>query len=125
MHTDTQTPAANPSAPVDVVELRRQLGDDDELIAETIQIFLEDYPLQLQHVAAAVATSDAQALRRSAHALRGAASNLWAVHVVEIARRLERQGESGALGGAEELVARLEGEMARLAAALTDVASGR
>ena len=80
---------------LDINDMRRRLGDDDALIADLIGLFVEDYPAQLAAIEAAVTTRQLDALRREAHGLKGAASNLSAGGVIEAAAALERMAERG------------------------------
>ena len=121
MQMDAQSPTGETVPPFDASELRRQLGDDDELMAETVQIFLEDCPAQLAAIETAVAGRDGVAIQRAAHSLRGAASNLWASGVVETARTLEHKAKAGDLDGIDEGTERVRSELQRLVSALTDL----
>lgn len=66
-----------------------RLDGDEELWQEIRVIWLEDAPQMLETVRAACHARDADAVKRSAHALKGASSNVGAVRVAEAARFLE------------------------------------
>jgi two-component system, sensor histidine kinase and response regulator len=108
------------SAPIAVDEMRRRLGDDDELIAEVAGMFLADCPLQLAQIEAAVTARDREGLRTAAHAFRGAAGNLSATPVTDGARALEQMAERGPIDpvAADQAWAHLEMESRRLVAML-------
>jgi signal transduction histidine kinase/DNA-binding response OmpR family regulator len=102
------------AATFDLEELRRRTGDDDALTGEVIRLFMEDCPLRMDAIRAALAKRRAEDLRTSAHALKGAASYVSAKHVVEAAAELERMGQDGRLEDAASTFARLEREISRL-----------
>jgi two-component system sensor histidine kinase/response regulator len=84
-----------------------RVGDDEELLAELVKIFLDDYPNSLTAIDEAVARQDPPLLERAAHTLKGAVANFGADAVVREAYELERQGRSGDLSHANENLHRL------------------
>jgi HPt (histidine-containing phosphotransfer) domain-containing protein len=116
-HADRRAAAA---PPINVDELRRRLGGDEELMTEVTEMFLADCPARLADIKAAVASGNPGAIRTAAHALKGAAGNLSAIPVAECAGALERMAADGAVDpiAADAAHARLEAESARLVAAL-------
>jgi two-component system sensor histidine kinase/response regulator len=107
------------SEPLAVEEMRRRLGSN-ELIAEVTETFLDDCPVSLARIKAAVAARDAGGIRTAAHALKGSAGNLSATPVAECAGALESMAADGAFDpiAADAMFARLEMECTRLLAAL-------
>lgn len=93
---------------------RAALGDDDELLAEMAELYLSDLPGLLDQVEAAIESRDGDAIRRSAHQLKGASSNFHARSTVEAAYRVERMGRDGDLEGVESAFAALRSEIDRL-----------
>ena len=75
--------------PLDVTAMRRQLGDDDELISDVIALFLSDYPGRLQALKEALDARDVGDVRTAAHTLKGSASTFSASRVVSTAAALE------------------------------------
>lgn len=69
-----------------------QIGDEPELLAQLIEVFLEQLPSLLPPITEAVRQRDGKAIRQSAHALCSSASVLAAVPAKEAARRLELMG---------------------------------
>ena len=112
------------AAPFNVDEMRRQLGDDDALIGEVVQLFLDDCPSRMAALTAAMDKRDALMVRRAAHAIKGGASNFFAAGVVEAAAALEMKAAGGDLTGADELATRLSTEMHRLVTAMTELRPG-
>jgi len=84
-------PAPKPLADVKLDEraLRERLGGDDQLFNEVIQTFLEECPVQLAQIHAAMAKGDTDGVRAVAHALKGAAGNLSAPALFAAAGALE------------------------------------
>jgi signal transduction histidine kinase/ligand-binding sensor domain-containing protein/CheY-like chemotaxis protein/HPt (histidine-containing phosphotransfer) domain-containing protein len=94
------------------------LIDDEELLRELVQIFLEDYPQQLKLIRHAVQTGDAAELQRAAHTLKGSAANFAAANVAAQARYLEDMGRDGNMDSTAKVLSRLEKELTHLHAAL-------
>jgi PAS domain S-box-containing protein len=117
--------AAVPVAPVaagrpafDERFIRARLGDNAQLFAKLVRLFLGDSPARMRAMRRAINTGDGEALREAAHALKGAAANFAAAPVVEAARRLELQGKNGDLHESVATYAVLTREMPRLRRAL-------
>jgi two-component system sensor histidine kinase/response regulator len=96
--------------PVDRRLLLERLGDDEALLADVVQVFLDDCPKRLEAIKNAVDARDPEAIRTSAHALKGAAGNLSAAGLCEAARILERIGAEGRLNAADAGWRRLSSE---------------
>ena len=87
--------------PIDRPALLDRLGGDEALLTEVSRIFLEDCPGRLADIRSAVEARDANRVRTSAHALKGAAANLSARRLFEAASTLERLGVESRLDAAE------------------------
>jgi signal transduction histidine kinase/FixJ family two-component response regulator len=119
---DGQAVAETSAAAADVIDidaLVARLGGDEDLTADVVRVFLDDCPARLAAIHAAVSSRDAEAVRMSAHAFKGAAGNLGASAVVDAARALERAGADRALDGIGEMWTRLEREASLVVARLT------
>ena len=75
-----------------------RVGGDRELLAEISRLFIDDAPGHLERIRRALDASDGEALRRAAHALKGAAANFDAEGVVAAARALEEMGRAAQFG---------------------------
>ena len=106
---------------LDVAQLRDRLGDDDELVADVIRLYLDDYPQRLDAMAGAIRASDFVRLRAEAHTLKGSASSLAGVRVAEAARALEEIAKTGDIAAAGQRLASLVSEAEQLAAALREL----
>ena len=89
-------------------------GQDEALVSEIIQTFLEEAPQQLGEIDRALADGDAQRLQRAAHKFKGSAMLFSARSTVEAARELEERCRASDLIGAREVHRRLHEDTARL-----------
>jgi PAS domain S-box-containing protein len=94
-----EAPAA-PKAPggeLDFDSAVTRVGGDMDLFREIAEVFLGDCPNQLARIASAIENGDADALRSSAHSLKGAVGNFGADAAWETALQLEEIGKEGRL----------------------------
>jgi CheY-like chemotaxis protein/HPt (histidine-containing phosphotransfer) domain-containing protein len=99
--------------PVDVESLLTLLEGDRELVGELFTLFVADAPLRLEELRAALSSSDVLALGDSAHALKGAAGNLYATEVERAAAEVERCAHQGDLARAAAAVAAVAARLER------------
>lgn len=96
-------------------ELRSLQGEDEpDIVAEVVELFLEDSPRRVAAIRAAAAARDPRQLGREAHGLKGSSANVGAVHLRSLCERLERLGKSGATEGADALATAVEAEFQRV-----------
>jgi PAS domain S-box-containing protein len=114
--------ATPPSDPADIYlsAMRRIVGDDEKLLREVIQVFLEDSPGKLSTLELALANRDAHALAVAAHAVKGSAAALGARHAVDAAARLEELARAANLAEADIAAAQVKEEIGRVSKALSD-----
>ncbi len=98
----------------------RLMGDDD-LVAEITAGFLDDVPLKLAAMAAAVRGVDPAEAGRQAHALKGACANVGAVAMSALAGEVEAAGIAGRIEKVAALVPELEAAFATLAPRMKEV----
>jgi two-component system sensor histidine kinase/response regulator len=91
-----------------------RMGGDRALLSEVIQVFLEDCPIRVAAIRAAIDVRDADGLCREAHALKGAAGNLSAVSLFETAEILEQLGRVHRFDAADAACRRLADEAAHV-----------
>lgn len=91
-----------------------RVGGDAELLQEMAQLFLEEYPVQLDAVRSAVQQRDAHALERSAHSLKGSVGNFGAVAAHEAALTLEMIARRGQLDSVDSAFGALESALRAL-----------
>jgi len=103
---------------LDLEELRQRLDNDEELVAEIVELFLDDTPRQIAALEDALARGDGEVVRERAHTLKGAAANMGAAELRETAGRMEEAARNGRLAEATELADRIHRDFARLREAL-------
>jgi signal transduction histidine kinase/DNA-binding response OmpR family regulator len=103
---------------VDVNQLLDRIDDDRAFLAELVEIFRRDYPVNLDAVQAAIDNQNAAALQRSAHALKGALGNLSALGASSLAAELESMGRSLDIADARPTFDRLVAELPNVIRAL-------
>lgn len=75
--------------------LRELAGaDEPELLAELIDIYLEDAPQRLAEMARGVQLGDWKLLERAAHTLKSASANIGALQLSGICKELELRARS-------------------------------
>jgi len=97
-------------------------GGDRELLAELLGIFAADGAGHLRALHEAMAASDAAALMRTAHTLKGSLLVLGAGTAAALAGELEALGRDGRLEGAPAVLAALEPELQRVLRATAEAA---
>ena len=65
------------------------------MLQHLLDLFRTDTPLQLERLRAALREGDSQGLAHAAHALKGSAANLGAIHLAALCKEVEDHGESG------------------------------
>ncbi len=90
----------------------QQPGEMD-IIAELSDLFIEDAEIRLAAFKQAAAASDAETIKRHAHALKGASGNIGARKIMVLSERLE--GNSADAANVRLIVAELESELEKVA----------
>src|SRR5438093_8007152 len=107
-----RTPMSHVREPVlDREGLLDRVDGDRSLLLDMIQIFTEQVPGLTGALRQAVAGGDAQALRRTAHTVKGVTAELAAPNARRLAMTLEDLGVSGQLADAPAVLADLEAEL--------------
>ncbi len=122
--TARSTPAAIDALPIDAVALLQRVCGDENLFAEVLKLFQQQCPGQVSAIREAVEAVDAERIRCTAHALKGAAANISARALSDAASTLEQIGAERRLDAAPAAWRHLAAEAARMMEALKDL-SGR
>lgn len=101
-----------------------RLEGDRELLKELAGLYLDDEQGLVNEIGAAVKAHEADALRRSAHTLKGSVGNFCAPGAHAAAAALEAAGRDGLLDDAPVLFDRLNLELERFRAALRALVDG-
>ncbi len=74
---------------------RKRLGQNDSLLKDLIDYFLQDYSDLLEECGKGIEAADADRVTRAAHTLKGLASNFDAAQAVAFAQEMETLGRAG------------------------------
>ena len=96
------------------------VGGDEAMLRDLVEMFFAECPKLIQQIREHIAGAEGPELRRAAHTLKGSAHVFGAAEAVEAAHRLEEIGREEAFADAEEALALLEDEVARLLPALRE-----
>jgi CheY-like chemotaxis protein len=110
--------ADDSAAALDYNAVLARVGGDTELLADVSRLFIEEVPAHLREVRAALDDKNGEALRRAAHAFKGAAANFDAAALVSAARELEEIGRTENFVRGEAAWRALSGEAADVVATL-------
>ena len=106
--------AADLDSCVNEEELLQRVDGDRAFLAEIAEIFRGDYPKQIRILQESIEAGDRERTRHTAHALKGALSNLAAERATALATSLEGAGASANPADASRLLAELEKELQRV-----------
>ena len=98
--------------------LELQLPDMPSILNQLIGLYLEDSPRVVTAMADALASGDANGVKRAAHQLKSSSASLGAMRLSNCCLELETLTRSGTLVGAELLFANLQHEYSCSSAAL-------
>jgi HPt (histidine-containing phosphotransfer) domain-containing protein len=99
-------------------EALRIIDDDEEYLRELAEMFINDFPEQKSKIKEAVNSHNSEALRKSAHKLKGAVANFGKKAVFKTALELEMMGKENRLDDVEKIYGVLVREAERLVNAL-------
>jgi PAS domain S-box-containing protein len=105
----------------DRTALLEQCMGNEDLVQRLTSIFLETAPALLQEIEHAVSSADGDALRRSAHTLKGASGSLCAHRMFDESRKLELLGKEDRFGDAAAHIEALKEELGLLEETLSKV----
>jgi HPt (histidine-containing phosphotransfer) domain-containing protein len=103
---------------MDVEDALHRLGEDQELLRDIAQIYLEDAPAMVEKIHHAASQGDTSALQRAAHSLKGLAATLSAAEVAGAAARLEHMAASRNLSDTAKAVSEIDQHVSDLNAAV-------
>ncbi|MFC0676709.1 response regulator [Lysobacter korlensis] len=118
-----QAPAADEALPTldaNVVAQLRELAQasDPTLLSQIFEAFQADTAQRIRTLREASAEADADLLRRTAHALKGASSNIGAARMAALAQSLETLGRLGTVTGSDPLIDQLQAAYEQVRAAI-------
>lgn len=95
--TENREKSSNPAAPINIERLIEVTDGDRDAIRELLVIFLEDAEARLEAIEVALAAGDAETLGAEAHSLKGAAGNVGADPMHQLAETLEDEARANRL----------------------------
>ena len=103
-----------------VIQELRELGgeDDPDLLADLVQMFLQDAPGRMKQIEEALASGDIKALEHAAHTLKSSSANIGARGLSAICKRMEELARAKSTDGMSELFSASIGEYGDVATAL-------
>ena len=110
----SQEEPAGIDTPVDFSAALLWVDDDRALLAELIEIFLEDCPRRLHELEQAVKEGNANGVRQAAHSLKGMVAGFDARSAHGLAQEMENLGKAGDLSKTSDLLSTLLLEFARV-----------
>jgi CheY-like chemotaxis protein len=117
--TDTNLPnngdSMNNEPRVDLAAALMRMNNDEQLLNDMMQLYLEDSSSLLEQVRRAVRDNDLSSLERSAHSLKGLAANFEALAAVAAANDVELAARKQETDGLEKRISLLESETVLLA----------
>ncbi len=117
---ELRSPPATEAADVHVTE-RLSLFQQEfssAMVVRLIDKFLPDTAQRLAALREAVGATDAQAIARAAHGLKGSYGNIGSQEAAGLCQRLEQQSRAGAISEADAMLIKLEEGFPRLATQL-------
>ena len=102
--------------------LLNAFDNDMDFFKEALEMFISDYPSMMDAIQEAVDAGDADALKRTAHALKGMVGNFQSKAAAESALELEEMGRSGKLAGSEKAMKNLTEQIDALEKHLSSIA---
>jgi HPt (histidine-containing phosphotransfer) domain-containing protein len=115
---------SSPTTPtINSDELLARLGHASSALTQLVPLLAESAVRWQAEFTAALAATDAERLRRSAHQAKGALATVAAAPAADLARALEDLAKSGDLAGAEKAIVALLDEVERVRAAVEKLAA--
>jgi len=99
--------------PVDFAIIKK-IYDDEDVLKETVKIFLEDAPQTIELLAEAIEAKDSKNVKMYAHKLKGLARHVAARKLTDMLYNLETKGRKGELEGSEALFTDIQTEFDKL-----------
>lgn len=110
---DSEQPNQLIEPPVDLKQLLDTLDGNKEILADLVEHFIREFPLQLTEIKKSIIAGDAKQIERTAHSLKGAVVNFGAKTAYRLASEIEGMGRTDNLQDVNQIIIRLEREMER------------
>jgi CheY-like chemotaxis protein len=110
--------AGKPVKPLSVDILAKLKAEDEEQLAQLIELFVESAPVTISDMQHALENSRAADMALAAHTLKGSCSNFGAFPLRDLCAQIEQVGLRGHVDGAAHLIDSAGMELSRLIEAL-------
>jgi len=100
--------------PIDIKQVMEIMDDDEELLIECFDDFVESMPESLGEIEKAIGLADATTLSEAAHKIKGALKYLAAETAAEVAFQIESINKKNMFDKASELFKKLNDECKRV-----------
>jgi HPt (histidine-containing phosphotransfer) domain-containing protein len=104
---------------LDKASILVRLGDDEEIFAMMVQMYVDDIDSNCEALSAALKSGDATILRREAHTVKGLLATFSDDVGAAVAAALEKQAAQGGVTDQAGAVASLQQRMREVAAVLS------
>jgi signal transduction histidine kinase/CheY-like chemotaxis protein/HPt (histidine-containing phosphotransfer) domain-containing protein len=94
----------------DNLDLLKDFDGDEGLLAEIINIYIEDVPKQLTALKEGLENRNAEEVHLRGHTIKGASANVGAILMRKVASEIEAAGKAGDLAKAAGLIEKIEEE---------------
>ena len=109
---------------LDFKQMLEQLGGDEKLLQEVIEIFVDQTPIHMETLRRALAQGDAESVEKTAHSIKGELGYLGISEVTQKARVLEELGRKHDLEQAAQVFLSFELEISDIVSAMKRTKSG-
>ena len=92
----------------DEAALLKRLGNNRQLLADLVEIFLEEGPRNLDDIADGIARNDPPAVRMASHTLKGSLNYFGMASAIAFAESIEKQARAGCLDEVPDTFSQLE-----------------
>jgi len=106
--------ASEVEPPLDRIDALSRVGGDEDLLAEVVSLFQDDYPRQVEAIVTGLADDDSDIVALAAHTLKGTLAMLGAAAASEAASQLTEAARSADMRSAAARWPLLQMEMERL-----------
>jgi len=114
-HIEKENGFANiPREILDLQAIAENIGDDQEILKEILNLFAKDAPGQINKIRDGLDEGNIEGIQMAAHTLKGAAANIIAEGVRKVAEEIEHNADGGHMDGIGRNLKNLEEEVAKI-----------
>ena len=91
-----------------------------DLIKQVVQIFIEDYPQQVEDIQTMINNKDPEGLKKAAHSFKGMLRSLYATEMAAMGQELEALGLEGNFKESQKKLDEMKNEIPRVLEVLNE-----